>query len=310
MFKNWMFHPVSPQELQTSNLFIAVLIIAAFIFALVCGVLLYSIIRFRARPGWEEPTQQFGVPRLEIAWTAIPIVLLLVVFGFTVRAMNLVEPSAASGPDDIVITGHQWWWEIYYPGTGVVTANEIHLPVGKKMQVRLESDDVIHGLWLPQLGGKIDLVPGQTNHMWLEADKPGVYLGSCSQYCGVEHAWMQVRAIAQTPAQFAAWEKQQAQPAVAPTGALAIAGNTLFGSLTCASCHALYGTPYQADIGPNLTHLASRQTLAAGLLTNTAANLKLWLKEPQELKPDSHMPDLHLSTSQVAALTAYLEELK
>jgi len=299
-----------PQELKTSNLFIAVLIIAALIFALVCGVLLYSIIRFRARPGQEEPEQQFGVPRLEIAWTAIPIVLLLVVFGFTVRAMNLVEPLAANGPDDIVITGHQWWWEIYYPGSGVVTANEIHLPVGKKMLVRLESADVIHSLWLPQLGGKIDLVPGQSNHMWLEADKPGVYQGACSQYCGVEHAWMLIRAIAQTPAQFAAWEKQQAQKAASPSGALAIQGNTLFGSLSCASCHAIDGTQYQADIGPNLTHVASRQTLAAGLLTNTPANLRRWLKEPQELKPDSHMPDLHLSPSQLAALTAYLEELK
>ncbi|HVA88862.1 MAG TPA: cytochrome c oxidase subunit II [Chloroflexota bacterium] len=310
MFKSWLFNPVSPQELGISNLFIVTLIIAAIIFALVCGLLLYAVVRFRARPGQPEPYQQFGIPRLEIAWTTIPAVLLIVLFVFTVRVMNASQPSSAQGGDDIVVIGHQWWWEIRYPRSGVVTANEIHLPVGKRMLVRLESADVIHSLWLPQLGGKIDLVPGQSNHMWLEADKPGTYLGACSEYCGAEHAWMLIRAIAQTPAQFAAWQRRQLRPASSPIGAAAVAGSALFGQITCSSCHAIYGAHFQATIGPDLTHVGSRETLAAGLLANTPANMALWLHNPDALKPGVRMPNLKLSATQVQELTAYLEELK
>jgi cytochrome c oxidase subunit 2 len=303
-------NPVSPQGLTISTLFVVTLLIAAAIFALVVALLLYTAIRFRARPGQPEPYQQFGLPRLEVAWTVAPALVLAVLFVFTVISMNASQPSAAHGSADLVVIGHQWWWEILYPHAGVVTANEIHLPAGKRYLVALQSADVIHSLWLPQLNGKMDLVPGQTNYMWLEADRPGVYTGACAEFCGVQHAWMLVRAIVQPQAQFDAWQRQQLHKALTPSGGLAAQGAQLFGQLSCANCHAISGTPYQARIGPDLSHVGSRQTLASGLLVNTPANMARWLRNPQAVKPGSHMPNLQLSTGQVGALTSYLEGLE
>lgn len=310
MLTNSPLNPASPQELTISNLFTVTLGIAAIIFALVVGLLLYSAVRFRARPDQAEPYQEFGRPHLEIAWTVAPALLLAVLFVFTVIGMNASQPSAARGGDDLVVIGHQWWWEIRYPRSGVVTANEIHLPVGKRLLVALQSADVVHNLWLPQLGGKMDLVPGQTNHIWLEADRPGTYFGACSEFCGTDHAWMLIRAIAEPQAQFDAWERRQRQNATPPVTGLAAQGARIFGQLTCASCHAISGTPYQMRVGPDLSHVGSRQTLAAGLLANTPANMARWLRDPQSLKPGSHMPDLQLSDTQVRALTTYLEGLR
>ena len=313
MLHNSTFNPMSRLALDISNLFVATLLIAAGIFALVVIWLLVAAIRFRARPGDGEPRQTVGFTPVEIAWTAIPALILLVLFGFTVATMNTVEPGAAQG-QDIVVIGHQWWWEIRYAGTDVVTANEIHLPVGKRMLVRLESADVVHNLWIPQLGGKMDLVPGQSNHMYLEADRPGTYLGVCSEFCGTEHAWMLIQAIAQAPDQYAAWLRRQQQKAAMPRASSAASsaamGERLFGQLSCAACHAIFGTAYNAQVGPNLTHVGSRTTLAAGLLLNTPANMAAWLRNPQALKPGVHMPNLYLSNSQVRALTAYLEGLR
>ena len=309
MFTDSPFNPVSPQAHSISNLFVVTLIVMGMVILLVTSLVLYAAVRFRARPGRAEPKQQFGIPRLEIGWTVATALVLMVFFGFTVTVMNSVEPSDAHG-GAIVVIGHQWWWEVRYPGTGVVTANEIHLPVGQRMLVSVTSDDVIHDLWLPQLGGKMDLVPGQTNHMYLEADQAGTYFGACAEFCGAEHAWMYVRAIAQPPAQYQAWLNQQKQADALPASGLAAAGAKLFSQLSCAACHVIYGTTAQAQIGPNLSHVGSRQTLAAGLLSNTAANMAAWIRDPQALKPGTHMPDLQLSSQQVSILTAYLESLK
>lgn len=303
------FNPVSPQEHDLSNLFVVTLLIMAAVVALVTGLVLYTAIRYRARPGEGEPQQQFGLPRLEIAWTVAPVLVLLVLFGFTVATMNSVQPSAARG-GNLEVVGHQWWWEIRYPGTNVVTANEIHLPVGKRMLVALTSADVIHDLWLPQLGGKMDLDPGQINHMYLEADRPGTYLGACAEFCGTQHAWMLIRAIAQPPAEFRAWLRQQSRPARSTPSGAGTSGAQLFGQLSCAACHAIYGTPYRARVGPDLSHVGSRETLAAGLLPNNAAAMAAWLRNPQALKPGTHMPNLQLTGPQVTALTAYMESLK
>ncbi len=305
------FSPLSPQALAISNLFVAILVIMAAIFALVTGILLYVIVRYRARPGQGEPRQNFGDTKLEITWTAAPLLLLVVVFFFTIHTMAAADPATHGRAPDLDVIGHQWWWEVRYPGSGAITANEIHLPVGRRMLVRLDSGDVIHNLWFPELGPKMDLVPGQTNYMWLEADKPGTYLGACAEFCGTEHAWMRLRAIAEPPAQFAAWQRHQLQPAARPAGGETARGGALFSQLTCISCHAISGVGGPTEgIAPNLTHFGERQTLAAGLFANTPANLAIWLRDPQEAKPGNHMPNMQLPEIQVHALTVYLESLK
>ncbi len=319
--------PVSPQGLASAHLLVAILLIGAGIFLLVAGWTLVNVVRFRYRPGQGEPYQDFGRRKLELTWTIAPAVLLVIIFVFTLKAMGDAEPSGASTslipalvsvdgalPDaprpDLIVTGEQWWWEVKYPQTGVVTANEIYLPVGKRLLVQLESDDVIHSLWIPSLGPKVDLVPGQTNYMWLEADRPGTYLGQCSEFCGTAHAWMRIDAIAVSQAQFESWRQQQLQPAPAPISAQAMAGARFFQSNTCVDCHAIAGTPANAHIGPDLTHFASRHQIAGGVLDNTPQNVAKWLQAPNQIKPEVHMPTYHLTDADLAALTAYLETLK
>lgn len=305
------FQAVSPQELHISNIFVVTMIMASLIFLIIVVAVTYFCIRYRARPDQGEPSQLFGKKQFDISWTVIPALMLLGLYIFTYITVNETQPVATGNyHDDMVIIGHQWWWEIKYPGTNVVTANEIHLEVGKRYLVAVQSADVIHDVWFPQLGGKMDDVPGQTNHMWLEADKPGTYYGQCAEYCGTEHAWMLLRAIAQPKAQYDAWLHDQEQPAKVPAGGLAAQGASLFAQLSCANCHAIYGTPYHERVGPDLTHIGSRETIGAGVLANTPANMALWLHEPQVIKPNSHMPDLQLTPSQLNALTAYLEGLK
>ncbi len=308
-----MLNPNSPQALSISNLFLIALAFGALIFVIVTGLVIYIAVRFRRRSEGEEPRQDFGRTPLEIGWTVGPALILLVLFILTVKGMEDAEPAVGSGTQpNITIIAHQWWWEIGYPGTSVITsANEIHLPAGERMLVHLELADVIHDLWIPQLGPKKDMIPGQPTDVWLEADKPGVYLGQCAEYCGVAHGQMLIRAIAQPRDEFDAWLASQSTPAQAfpSTGSIG-QGASLFQQRTCISCHAINGTQANAQVGPNLTHLASRQTLAAGTLDNTPDNLAHWLKDPQGVKPGNHMPNLQLTEDQVNALVAYLESLK
>jgi cytochrome c oxidase subunit 2 len=237
--------------------------------------------------------------------------LLVYIFTITVHAMQRADPDISDDRQpDMVIVGHQWWWEARYTSSNVVAANEIHIPVGKLSLVRLESADVIHDWWVPQLGRKMDAIPGHPNLFWLGADVPGTYLGTCAEYCGAEHAWMRIRVIAQSEADFERWSEHQLEvPAQRDTGDAA-EGARLFQQLTCADCHTISGTPARADIGPDLTHIAERQTLAAGLLENTPANLEQWLSDPQAVKPGVHMPNFEMNADQVHELTAYLETLR
>ncbi len=304
-----VFLPNSPQALAITNLFIILLLMGAAIFLLVTGLVLYMILRFRARPGEAEPRQIFGQRRIEVIWTAGPIILIGIIFGLSVSTMQKADPPVNQAQPDLIITGYQWWWDVRYPKSGVATANEIHIPTGRPMLVELRSGDVIHNFWVPQLSRKLDLVPGQPNHLWLESDKAGTFLGACGEYCGTEHAWMRLRVIAQPPAEFDAWLQQQAQVPTPPTG-LAAQGAQTFQQLTCANCHAIAGTPAQARFAPDLTHVGSRQTLAAGVLTDTPENLAKWLKDPNSVKPGTLMPNLQLTDAQVGALVAYLESLK
>lgn len=309
MLSHSVFNPMSPQATAISNLFIAIMIIALVIVVGITGALVYTMIRFRRRPGQGDPPPQFGIVKLEIAWTAVPLALVLVLFGASVATMNLSAPPTGDPPTDIAVIAHQWWWEVRYP-SGVVTANEIHIPVGKTLYVTLQSADVVHSLWVPQLGGKMDLVPGQTNDLYLRADKPGVYDGNCVEFCGAGHAWMLVRVVAQPPAQFNAWQRQQLRKAAMPKAGLAAQGARLYQQLACQSCHAIKGAASNADIGPDLTHVASRATLAGGRLFNTPSNLHDWLSNPGQLKPGVHMPNFQLTPAELKVLTAYLDSLQ
>jgi cytochrome c oxidase subunit 2 len=223
--------------------------------------------------------------------------------------MRESDPAANRQPDLIVI-GHQWWWEVRYPQTGVVTANEIHIPVGRKWLVRLESADVIHDFWVPALARKMQMIPGQTNHIWLEADAPGTYDGTCAEYCGAGHSWMRFSVIAESPAAFGAWLRGQVNPAAIPAADSAQTGLKIFQTMTCINCHSLRGVSIAANAAPDLTHLADRTILGAGVLSNTETNLFRWLKNPQDFKPGCFMPNLKLTDAQAGTLTSYLEILK
>lgn len=305
------FNPSSHQALNIANLFYVTLIISAFIFVIVAGSITYIMFRYRSRPGGGEPKQVFGERKLEIIWTVVPLLIVTFLFAYTAYTMHTADPSPNPYQQpDILVTGHQWWWEIYYPKSGIVTANEVHIPVGKKLLVQLESADVIHDFWVPQLARKMDMTPGHPTHIWLEADAAGTYLGACSEYCGAQHAWMRLRVIVQPQVEFDAWQQNQLQAPQAPTTGEALQGIQLFKQLTCINCHTIAGTEANARIGPNLTHVASRQTLGAGILENTTSNLARFLSNPHAVKPGILMPNMKLSDSEVNALVAYLEGLK
>jgi cytochrome c oxidase subunit 2 len=280
------------------------------IFLLVAGLVTYASWKFRARPGEAEPKQVFGSTRWELAYVIGPAVLLAVVFGFTLRVMHASDPPAQPSGDDIVVVGHQWWWEVRYPKLGFTTANEIHIPAGKDIQFGFESADVIHDFWVPELGRKIDLIPGRHGKIWLAADHPGVYLGACAEFCGKEHAWMRIRVIADDPAAFAAWAADEQTKAAWPHRAAQQRGEQYVTSMPCANCHTISGTSARGRIGPDLTHLAIRETLAAGRLANTPDRLSAWLQDPDAFKPGSHMPNLRLTDEQRGDIVQYLETLK
>ena len=280
------------------------------IFVLVTTLVVYASWKFRARPGESDPKQVFGSTTWEMIYFIPPLVLLAIIFAFTLRVMHTSDPPAQASGDDVVIIGHQWWWEVVYPKLGVRTANEIHLPVGKDVQFGFESSDVIHDFWVPELGRKIDLIPGRHAKIWLAADHAGTYLGACAEFCGKEHAWMRIRVLADKPSDFAAWAAQQRHPAATPATPAEQRGLDDIATMPCASCHRIAGTPAQGVIGPDLTHLSARETLAAGRMQNTRENLSAWLHDPDAFKPGSHMPNLRLSDEQRNDIVQYLETLK
>jgi cytochrome c oxidase subunit 2 len=224
------FHPFSPEAVAISHLFILVLIVCLVILAAVVGIIAVSLFRFRHRPDSKEPAAYFGNRKLEIIWTVIPTLIVIWLFVLTAQGMHQSDPDAIQ-PPDLVVTGHQWWWEVRYTQSGAVTANEIHIPVGRKLLVRLESADVIHNFWVPALARKIQMIPGQTNHVWLEASTPGTYRGTCAEYCGAGHAWMLFSVIAEPPAQFDVWERNQARSAAPPAPDAAQNGLRVFQKL-------------------------------------------------------------------------------
>jgi cytochrome c oxidase subunit 2 len=301
------FDPVTRQGLSVTNLFWLVLIISGLLLALVVVWLVAALVRFRVRgadPG--EPAQVHGNRTLELIWTITPAAVLAVVFVLVVQTMRTVD-AELPGAQPLRIVGHQWWWEFVYPDQQAITANELHVLAGSSLQVTLESIDVIHSFHVPQFGWMQDAVPGKTNYMWISPDRPGVYAGFCNQYCGRQHAWMQVRVISETADQFNAWLQVQRQP-VASSGS---AGEQVFLRNTCVACHAIRGLPATGNVGPDLTHLGSRTTLGGGVVANTPTNLRQWISNAQSVKPGVLMPAYQtLTPADLDALVTYLESLK
>lgn len=315
LFTHSIFNPMSPQADAISNLTIFTMIVAGVICLAITAVIIFSVIRYRARPGdTEEAPQIFGNTRLEVTWTVIPFIIVVILFGTSVTTMIDSSPgqtglqgAAARNPNRMNVIGHQWWWEVKYP-SGVVTANVIHIPVGQRWVIALDSDDVIHSLWFPQCGPKVDAVPGQTNYIWLECDKVGTYHGNCSEYCGAGHAWMLNEVVAEPLAKFKAWEQQQlsappSTPAPGFTASEVASGAKLYTQYACSSCH-------DTGIGPLLTHVGSRDIIAGGALSNTPAHMQQWLLDPDAIKPGVHMPNFQFTNAQAHDLTAYLESLR
>jgi cytochrome c oxidase subunit 2 len=297
-----------------------VLSVTLAIFLIVSGLLLYALIRYRHRPedAEREPAQIYGSNQIELSWTVIPILIVVMLFLSTTRV--ILGTQAIPKPDNalnVTVIGHQFWWEYRYPDLGVVTANELHVPVSdpahpQPTYLTMSSADVAHSFWVPRLAGKMDVIPNRINTMWIDPAEAGLYLGQCAQYCGTEHALMLLRVYAQSPADFAAWVKQQKEPARKEFGgdAAAVEGQTVFMHNACINCHAIAGTPATGRFGPDLTHLASRDTLASGAIQNTPANLKQWIDDPNSMKPGSLMPAMHLNERDLDAITAYLTQLR
>ena len=311
-----IFAPVSTPAIEIHNLSLFVLEITGAIFVVVAGILTYVIIRFRARDDDDdrEPAQIYGSNQVELAWTVIPVLIVVVLFLTTARLIFAIQdapkPSTAL---EVTAVGHQFWWEFRYPRQGFVAANELHVPLSSTSHpsptyLDLLSADVNHSFWVPQLAGKIDLVPNHPNDMWIDPLYPGLYVGQCAQFCGVQHANMLLRVYVDTPEQFAEWVSNQTKPGVQdPTVA---AGRRVFETEACMNCHTVNGTAATGRFGPDLTHLMSRDTLASGAMLNTKDNLRQWIKNPDTFKPGSLMPAMQLSDDQLDQVTSYLATLR
>jgi cytochrome c oxidase subunit 2 len=311
-----IFSPASTPAKSISDLSVFVLVITGIIFLVVFALLLYSVVRFRARAtdGGREPAQVYGSMQIELAWTIIPILIVVVLFLATARVIHAIQDAPEpAGALDVIAIGHQYWWEFRYPKLGIVTANELHIPVGDQDHstptfLQLLSADTDHSFWVPELAGKTDLIPNHPNRMWMDPQREGVFLGQCAQYCGTQHAKMLLRVSVDRPEDFSAWVRAQQKPAVQDAGA--IAGRRVFERNACMNCHSVGGTPADGRFGPDLTHLMSRATIAAGAAENTHDNLRLWIQSPSAIKPGSLMPAMKLSDADLDAVVSYMETLR
>ncbi|MSP12789.1 MAG: cytochrome c oxidase subunit II [Chloroflexi bacterium] len=301
--------PVSPKANAEANLFLIIFWISVAVFVIVEAALFYSVIRFRGKNAEDVPPQIHGSVPLEIAWTTAPALVLVVVFVLTWQTLQATAaPPLDSMP--VLVTGNQFWWKFDYLDQQVSTANELHLPVGRPVRLLLETKDVIHSFWVPQLGGKMDLIAGHQNVLWLQADKAGEYHGQCAELCGASHANMRTKVIAESQVNFDAWIQSQKTPSTTPTNPALVKGRDLFLGNACIGCHMIRGTTAAGAVGPDLTHVASRSTIAAGLLENTSANMARWIDNPPAIKPGVLMPKLNLSQDDITSIVAYLQSLK
>ena len=313
-----IFAPAATPAHSIFTLSLFVLGITLAVFLIVGGLLLYALLRYRHRPGdinaQQEPPQIYGSNQIELSWTVIPILIVVMLFLATARVIYSTEraPKPAQALD-VTVIGHQFWWEYRYPKLGIVTANELHIPVSDPKHptpsyLTLLSADTDHSFWVPTLAGKTDLIPNKVNVMWVDPHASGLYLGQCAQFCGTQHAKMLLRVYADTPDEFAAWVAHQQRPAVQSVSSAA--GRAVFERNACISCHTVAGTVATGRFGPDLTHVASRATIAAGSVPNTPANLRAWVDDPAHFKPGARMPPMHLDDHDLDAVTQYLTTLK
>ena len=311
-----IFAPESAPAHSIMKLAVFVLIVTGVIFVIVGGLLAYAVIRFRrpANDDGTEPAQIYGSGPVEAAWTIVPFLIVVVLALSTARVIHEIqdarEPVSAL---DVQVIGHQWWWEFRYPKLGIVTANELHVPVSLGQVhtptfLDLRSADVVHSFWVPRLAGKTDLIPNKINSMWIEPERTGLFLGQCAKYCGTQHAKMLLRVYVDTPEEFDLWVKRQKQLAV--NNPAVAAGQKVFEQTACINCHTVNGTVATGRFGPDLTHLMSRETLGSGILENSPDNLRAWIKTPDHFKPGVLMPAMNLSDTDLDHLVAYLTTLQ
>jgi cytochrome c oxidase subunit 2 len=296
--------PAGPGAAHIATLWWVMLALGTVIFAGVLTLLLLALFRRRDDRAGPADGRRFIIG----GGIVLPVAVLTALFSLTIWTMSAL---AAREPELTVrVTGWQWWWEVHYPAEGFYTANELVIPAGRPVRVELASGDVVHNLWVPELHGKFDLIPGHIHSFTIEADQPGEFQGMCAEYCGEQHAKMRFVVVALTPAEFAAWAAAQAAPAPQPSDPLLLRGQQIFLGSACVYCHAVSGTNANSRFGPDLTHLASRRTLAAGVLPNTRGNLAGWITNPQTIKPGNKMPPVVLESEELNALIAYLESLE
>ena len=311
-----IFSPVSTPAFAIRELSFFVLGITGVIFFTVAGLTLYVLVRFRRARGDDErePPQVYGSHQIELAWTVVPLLIVVVLFLVTARYIWGIEGRAQPADAlEVTVVGHQWWWEIRYPKLGIITANELHVAASDPGSpaptfITLQSADVIHSFWIPQLAGKMDVIPNKTNRVWIEPERPGTYVGQCAEYCGTQHAGMLLQVTVHSREDFARWAVAQKTPA--PDDAGARKGRELFASLACINCHTVRGTTADGRFGPDLTHLMSRSTIGAGVVQNSPENLRAWVDDPNALKPGALMPAMKLSRDSLDAVTAYLLTLR
>lgn len=304
------FETAGPAAARLASLGWAMTVIGAIVFLVVMALLLVPLWRRRNAPIVDGPP----LPVNERAWilyagTLAPGIILAGVFVMTLGAYRSSAPDAPA-PLTIEVTGHQWWWEIRYPDQHVLTANEIHLPVGRRVKIVLKSGDVIHSFWVPNLAGKTDAIPGAVNTTWLEADTVGSWRGTCAEFCGMQHAHMALSVVAERDGDFARWLANERAVAAAPTDSAVLEGEHAFLNTQCVYCHTVRGTQATGQVGPDLTHIASRLTLASGTLPNTRGNLAGWIMNPDRIKPGTMMPAVPLDAGRLEAIVTYLESLK
>ena len=311
-FPQSTLHPRSDFARATDHLFTDIFWWAAGVFVVVELMLVVALVRFRHREGRPAPKPTHGHTLMEIAWTLAPAVILVFVAVPTVRTIFSTAGGAPADALKVEVIGHQWWWEFRYLDLALTTANELHVPAGKPVRVGITSADVIHSFWIPPLGGKRDAIPGQTNYIAFRADATGDYSGQCAEFCGASHANMRLRVIVDTDSAFGAWAQNQlGPPATSPKGSLAAQGKAVYARSACIGCHVIQGVS-AGVIGPSLTHVGTRTTIASGLFPNDSAHLARWIADAPTLKPGSIMMRMKppLTDADIAALVAYLQSLK
>lgn len=311
-----IFAPASTPAQSILDLSLFVLEITGAIFLVVFTLITYAVVKFRKKKTSDgrEPAQVYGSTQLELAWTVIPVLIVVVLFLAAARVIASIQnASKPSNAIEVTVIGHQFWWEFRYPALKVVTANELHIPVSDPAHptptfLTLLSADTDHSFWVPRLAGKTDLIPNHPNKMWMDPHETGLFLGQCAQYCGTQHALMLLRVYVQPRAEFDRWIREQSQPAHA--GGTVSEGQKIFERTACINCHTVAGTAANGRFGPDLTHLMSRDTIASGAAPNTPANLRRWIQNPDTIKRGSKMPAMGLSDPELDAVTQYMETLR